>query len=71
MLRYSLFEFNDNDDVEDDEDEEEEEEENAATAAVNNEQTEGGEIEDIYNTNNSLNIDDADEDVHDDDESVS
>ena len=35
----------------------------------NNEQ-EGTEIEDIYNTNNSLNIDDVDEDVYDD-ESVS
>ena len=36
----------------------------------NNEQEEGAEIEDIYNTNNSLNIDDVDEDVYDD-ESVS
>ena len=34
------------------------------------EQEEGAEIEDIYNTNNSLNIDDVDEDVYDD-ESVS
>ena len=67
MLRYSLFAFNDNDDVDDDD---EDEEENVATAAGNNEEAEGGEIEDIYNTNNSLNIDDAEEDVYDD-ESVS
>jgi hypothetical protein len=78
MLRYAAFAFNVGDDNEDDDDDDEEDDADADADAVanavinraNNEQAEQVEIEDIYNTNNSLNIDDVDEDMHED-ESVS
>ena len=75
-----LNDDDDDDDGEiDDDDDDDDDTANAANVATNdnilndddnNEEEEGAEIEDIYNTNNSLNIDDVDDDVYDD-ESVS
>lgn len=64
----------DNAEIDDDEDDEDDADvatnDNILNDYDNSEQEEGAEIEDIYNTNNSLNIDDVDDDVYDD-ESVS
>jgi hypothetical protein len=71
--------LNDDDDDAEIDDDDDDDTANAANVATNdnilndddnNEEEDGAEIEDIYNTNNSLNIDDVDDDVYDD-ESVS